>query len=84
MVTSPLASTYLPPLSPFVTNLSDPLPPLPGDVIFERPLINFVFRLGRIQLLVMSIRNRKKRKLSRTLLKMATSITMVYRRKLER
>ena len=28
----------LPPLSPLVTILSDPLPPPPGDVIFERPL----------------------------------------------
>ena len=39
MVTSPLASTFLPPLSPLVTNLSDPLPPPPSDVIFERPLL---------------------------------------------
>ena len=28
----------LPPLSPLVTNLSGPLPPPPGDVIFEWPL----------------------------------------------
>ena len=37
MVTSPLAITPLP-LSPLVTNLLTPLPPPPGDVIFERPL----------------------------------------------
>ena len=28
-----------PPMSPFVTNLVDPLSPSPSDVIFERPLI---------------------------------------------
>ena len=37
MVTSPLASTSLPSLSPLVTNLFDPPPSSPGDVIFEQP-----------------------------------------------
>ena len=42
MVTSPLAITPLP-LSPLVTNLLTPLPPPPGDVIFERPLFVLIF-----------------------------------------
>ena len=38
MVTSPLASTILPPLSPLVTDLSDPLPPPPNGENTEQKI----------------------------------------------
>ena len=48
MVTSPLASTALPSLSPLVTNLSDPLPPPPDDVILNKPVLYLTSRMNAL------------------------------------